>query len=491
MLTQVPLASVAQIRGLETRAIAALEGDAFALMQRAALAAWRHCRIRFPIARSWIVCCGTGNNGGDGYLLAAHAARSGIHVQVMRSGLPGSADAARAAGECVDAGVAVKSFESGALPAADLVVDAVLGIGIDAAPRGVAARLIDAINAHPACVLALDVPSGLDADRGCAPGNCVTALHTLTFLARKPGLYTGAGKRCSGEVTLAGLGIATADAEFASLVTLLVTHALPPRAVDDHKGRYGRALLIGGDHGMGGAIALAGEACARVGAGVTAVATLSLHVGAVLARSPELLVHGDDEGGTEIPTFVAAALASADVVAIGPGLGKNAWGTRWIERVLASDAPRVFDADALNLLATNPSRLRASDIITPHPGEAARLLGCTPVDIELDRIRAARDLADRFDAICVLKGAGTLIADPAGRVAVSPHAVPALATGGSGDVLTGLISGLRAQGLDAWHAACIGVLVHAECGLHASARHGARGVLARDLAAYLPRVLNR
>lgn len=493
MLTQVPLASVAQIRVLEARATATLDGDAFALMHRAGRSAWDYARIHFPGARRWIVCCGTGNNGGDGYLLAAHAARAGIEVRLVRTGEPATVDAARAAAECEAANIAMESFEGGALPRGDLVIDAVLGIGIKEAPRADAARLIDAINAHAATVYSIDVPSGLDADRGCAPGSCVEAAHTLTFLARKPGLFTGAGLYCSGKVALADLGVAFVAEESAVSITLLAGHAadaLPLRRADDHKGRHGRALLIGGDHGMGGAIALAGEACSRVGAGVTSVATRGKHVGALLSRRPELMVHGDGDGDDRTAAD-EALLERANVIGIGPGLGPAEWGRRWMQRALASNAARVFDADALNSLAANPVRLRSDDVITPHPGEAARLLGCTAADVEQDRISAARELANRFSAICVLKGAGTVIADPDGRAALSPHAVPALATAGSGDVLTGIITGLRAQGLDAWHAACIGVLAHAECGLHASARHGVRGVLAGDLAAYLPMVLNR
>ncbi len=494
MLTQMDLAGVAQIRALEARAIADLGGDSFALMQRAGLAAWQHARIHFPAARRWLVCCGTGNNGGDGYLVAAHAARAGIEVRVIRTAPPGTTDSTRAATLCAGSGVVAETFDGGSLPAADLVIDAVFGIGFHDVPRGAAEGLIVAMNAHDATVFALDVPSGVDADRGCAPGICTTAAHTLTFLAHKPGLHTGAGKRSSGVVRLADLGsafVANAGGPSISLLTAHAVQGLVPRAADDHKGRRGRALLIGGDVGMGGAIALAGEACARAGAGIVSVLTRSAHVGAVLARRPELLVLGEDAPAAGISAFAASALSGADVLAMGPGLGRGAGGSGWMQRALAATAPRVFDADALNLLAAEPAQLRNDDIITPHPGEAARLLDCTVAEIEQDRVSAARRLAERFNAICVLKGAGSLIADPAGRVAVSPHAVPALATGGSGDVLTGLIAGLRAQGLEAWLSACVGVLAHAECGLAASARYGARGVLAGDLAKHLPRVLNR
>jgi len=494
MLTTVPLASVAQIRDLERRAIAALDGDGFALMQRAALAAWKHARIHFPAARRWLVCCGTGNNGGDGYLFARHAALAGVRVSVVRTGAPATPDATRAADACSVAGVPIRDFESFEPAIADLVIDAILGIGLGDAPRGHAASLIDAINAHGAPVFALDVPSGLDADLGSTAGSCVNATRTLTFIAQKPGLWTGAGRRVAGSVALVDLDagvIADGDAESTTLLCGTAADALTARPIDDHKGRRGRVLLIGGDHGMGGAIALAGEACARVGAGVTVIVTRREHVAALLARRPELLVFGEDESNVELSQPVAATLARADVVAIGPGLAQGAWGRRWMERVIGVEAPRVFDADALNLLSVDRVRLRANDVITPHPGEAARLLGCTTADVERDRAGAARGLVAAFGATTVLKGAGTLIADPSGRLAVSPHAVPALATGGSGDVLTGLIAGMLAQGLDAWDAACTAVLAHAECGLRASALHGARGVLAGDLAAQLPAVLNR
>ncbi len=488
------MASVAQIRALESRAIDALGGEGFELMQRAASAAWKHARIQFPSARRWLVCCGTGNNGGDGYLLARHAALAGISVSVVRVGAPATPDAVRAADACTRAGVPIDDFAPAALEPADLLVDAILGIGLSAAPRGLAATLVDAINAHGAPVFALDVPSGLDADTGSAAGACVEATHTLTFIAHKPGLWTGAGRRVTGAVALAGLDCFPAEVDGAYTTRLLcgyAAQALGVRPADDHKGRRGRALLIGGDLGMGGAIALAGESCARVGAGVTVVVTRREHVAALLARRPELLVLGVDEHDGDPLRENAALLARADVMAIGPGLAQREWGRRWMAYAESAVSPRVFDADALNLLAGNRSRLRAIDVITPHPGEAARLLGCTADEVERDRLGAARALVAAFGATVVLKGAGTLIADPSGKIAISPHAVPALATGGSGDVLTGLIAGLMAQGLEAWDAACVAVLAHAECGIRASAVHGPRGVLAGDLPGQLQAVLNR
>ncbi len=485
------LACVSMIRALERSAIATLGGDGFALMQRAGEAAWRHTCIHHAARRRWLVCCGTGNNGGDGYLLAAHAARAGFDVRVVRLGSPSTEDARRAAGIAREAGVEFEDFSAAPLPDADLMVDAVLGIGLTDAPREQAARLIDAINAHPAPVLALDVASGVDADTGHTPGACIQAQQTLTFLAHKPGLNTGDGLVRSGAVTLACLGVESVESDPVNATWRLYGRAAdeiePPRG-GDHKGRRGHAVLIGGDDGMGGAVILAGEACARAGAGRTTLFTREQHVGGAIGRCPGLMVRGINVGALQ---SLRDAASKAEVLAIGPGLGTSEWSRALLDVALDCALPRIFDADALNLLSQSNVVLTPDDILTPHPGEAARLLGMNPGDIARDRVGAARRLARGRGAVVVLKGAGSVIAEPDGRIAIAPHAVPALATAGSGDVLTGMIAGLRAQGMDAFDAACTGVLAHAECGMRLSAAHGARGHIASDLAAHLPAVLNR
>jgi NAD(P)H-hydrate epimerase len=259
--------------------------------------------------------------------------------------------------------------------------------------------------------------------------------------------------------------------------------ALPARAAGAHKGYYGHVLVIGGDHGYAGAARLAGEAALRGGSGLVSVATRPGHVGALVGARPELMAHGVDDASALQPL-----LARASVLAIGPGLGRGDWARELLPAALDSAKPLVLDADALNLLAGEPRRLDDA-VLTPHPGEAARLLGTDTASVQRDRYAAALAIASRYGAVTVLKGAGTIVADAAGQVSVCPIANPGLASGGSGDVLCGVIAALRAQGLDARRAAEIGVFAHARAGLIA-ARGGARGTLAGDVSAALRAVLN-
>lgn len=473
----------AQVRALDRAAIGGgIPG--IELMQRAAGAALTELRRRWPQARSIGVLCGPGNNGGDGFLLAALARAEGLQASVMATSEAASGDAALARERFLREGGEVARADSG-LPPADVYVDGLFGSGLNRAPGGDAARLIAELNAQGAPVLALDVPSGLDADTGVAFDRCVRAAATVCFVGWKRGLFTAKGPDLCGERALATLDIPSAIyAAQTSDALLLQAQSLPPRPRDSHKGAYGHVLAIGGDLGAGGAVRMCGEASARVGAGLVSIATREANVGAILAARPELMPHG-----VHVPRNLEALLARASVLALGPGLGQDDWGHGLWLVALDAGKPTVLDADGLNLLAREPRALPASVVLTPHPGEASRLLGITIAAVQADRFAAVRALAEKYRAVVVLKGAGSLVGDPDGRVAACAWGNPGMASGGMGDVLTGVIAGLLAQGLDAWHAACLGVGVHARAG-DLAARAGERGLLASDLLPYLRALVN-
>jgi NAD(P)H-hydrate epimerase len=480
---QIALFSTAQVRALDQAAIAGgIPG--IELMERAARAALGMLERRWPQARGLCVLCGPGNNGGDGFLLATLARAAGLQANVIA--LPGqpTGDAALARERFLGEGGQV-SAAAGDLPDADVYVDALFGSGLNRAPAGDAARWIAALNARSKPVLSLDVPSGLDSDTGVAFEPCVRATATVCFVGWKRGLFTAQGPGQCGERSLATLDIpAHVYARTAPDATLLTPQALPPRPRDSHKGRFGHVLAIGGDLGAGGAVRMCGEAAARIGAGLVSVATREANVGPILAARPELMPHG-----VHVPRNLEPLLARAGVLAIGPGLGQGEWGKGLWEVALETGQPAVVDADGLNLLAASPRALPKTCVLTPHPGEASRLLGTSTGDVQADRFAAVRNLARKYGAVVVLKGNGSLIADPDGRVAVCPWGNPGMASGGMGDVLTGVIAGLLAQGLDAWSAACLGVGLHARAG-DLAARAGERGMLASDLFPYLRALVN-
>lgn len=479
--------SAAQARELDRRAIAS-GIDGYALMQRAAAAAWRELLHRWPRAQRLAVVCGPGNNGGDGYEIARLARRAGLDVRVFHVGAPGGrGEAAQARDAWLRDGGASVEYRAQALDA-DVVVDALFGIGLARAPAGAAQAAILAINAAGAAgagVLAIDVPSGLDADRGATPGDAVRAQLTATFIGAKLGLYTGAGPDFAGSVVLDTLGVEEDLPGVEALRPPLLAGVLPRRARTAHKGDMGHVLLVGGDAGMAGAILLAGRAALRGGAGWVSIATRAAHAATLTAAQPELMCHGVEE-----PRALRGLLERASVIALGPGLGRADWGRELFSHALEAPQPLVIDADGLNWLAENPQQRAARHepwVLTPHPGEAARLLGTTTAAVQADRPAAARELQRRYGGVAVLKGAGTLVA---GRdLALCPHGNPGMAAGGMGDVLCGLIAALVAQGLGLEAAARAGVLAHALAADRAAAR-GERGLVPGDLFAELPALLN-
>jgi NAD(P)H-hydrate epimerase len=312
---------------------------------------------------------------------------------------------------------------------------------------------------------------------------------TATFIGWKRGQFTGQGLEFCGQCVLEPLEVSAETRAAVSTSARMLSPErlatwLPPRSPLAHKGDFGHVLIVGGDHGYAGAASLAAQAALRAGAGLVSVATRSEHVAAIVAARPEAMARG-----VERAEQLGPLLLRATAIAVGPGLGRGSWGRELLAAVLASGKAMVIDADALNLIADGPRALPEESVITPHPGEAARLLGVDTAAIQSDRYAAAAKLAERYRAVAVLKGAGTIVAAPDGRLAVCPIAEPGLASGGTGDVLTGIIAALRAQGLAAFDAACAAVLAHGSAGRRA-ARAGARGSLASDVIEALRSVLN-
>lgn len=479
------LHDAAQVRALDARLMAAGTPGAV-LMQRAAQAAWRALRRRWPQLRKLCVLAGPGNNGGDGYLLAAIARRAGWDVQVYSLADPARLRdaAAQAYAEACAQGLQVQPWHAEAV-LDGLLVDAMLGTGLAGELREPYASAVARINASGLPCLALDIPSGLCADTGRLWGAAVRADLTVTFIALKLGLFTGAGPDQVGELCFADLqadaALCAAAPAMAQRLTAGNLQRLPARPRTTHKGRCGRLLVVGGERGYGGAALLAAQSGLRGGAGMVSLATREEHVAGALARCPELMVRGLLSSGQ-----LLALLPGHDVLVVGPGLGQGAWGRSLLTAAAQFEGAQVWDADALNLLAAGRMQIRAGAVLTPHPGEAARLLGCSLVEVQDDRPAAALRLAQRYQAVVVLKGAGSLVTD-GHTLCLCEHGHPAMAGPGLGDVLAGLIGALLAQGLAALPASELAVWLHARAGERLG--QAGRGLLASELVGVIRELL--
>lgn len=517
------------VRELDRRAIEEEGIAGIVLMKRAGREAFEALLARWPAPEKITVFCGGGNNGGDGYIIAGLAQQQLIPVDIIQLAdepkLKG--DAKRAWAFANAAGVSMQSWqdyqssacESSACESSDtrfggVIVDALLGTGISGEVRADYRSAIESINQSGLPVLAADIPSGLCSDTGAVRGIAVEAAMTVSFIGIKVGLLTGRGPALVGELKYRDLAVPEVvyedsldkpmplAAQRLELETLLP--AFPQRERDAHKGRFGHVLVIGGDKGYGGAVAMAAEAALRVGAGLVSVATRPEHVPALLARRPELMVKGVTSGQELEPHLQGPTL-----VVIGPGLGRSPWSEQMLQKAIASGLPMVVDADALNILSEGRvgagARLDVGAdasrwVLTPHPGEAARLLACSNGDIQADRLAACREIADKYSATVLLKGAGTLIADFAMNkdkecgddllLWLCPYGNPGMASGGMGDVLAGVIGGLMAQGLDASTATCLGACLHSVAADRAVAENGEKGLLASDLFTPLRQLVN-
>ncbi|MCF6323454.1 MAG: NAD(P)H-hydrate dehydratase [Gammaproteobacteria bacterium] len=480
----------ADVRELDRIAIEEFSIPGIELMTRAGAAAFAVLSSRWPQARRIAVICGGGNNGGDGFVIARLAQAAGREVSVALlvdvNSLKGDARLAYEAMVTVD--IEVQPMRAGLLDNSDVIVDAMLGSGLNRDVKGHWQDTIVALNAASVPVLAIDIPSGLDANSGAAMGVVVQAAVTISFIGLKQGMLTAGGPECCGDILFDDLEVPQAVYEKVAPAASRIDSGrlsvlLPRRVRSAHKGDCGHVLLIGGAPGMSGAIQLAGEAALRCGAGRVSIATAGEHAAVLNQSQPELMMHAVAD---------AAALRSlmkrADVIAIGPGLSTAAWGMAMFDTVLTSDVPLVVDADALNLLAREPF-MRDDWVLTPHPGEAARLLNMSTSQIQADRFCAADALQRQYGGVVVLKGAGTLVIDQNGTVSLCDAGNPGMASGGMGDVLTGVIAALMAQGLNLSDAATSGAWLHASVADRA-ALAGERGLLASDLMPHLRAIVN-
>lgn len=457
-------------------------------MQRAGEAAFQVARRHYPTARHWLIVCGSGNNGGDGYVVARLCQAVGIQVtlQALDSSKPRPEEAERARQAWLDAGGTPDSEHIPWPESLDLIIDGILGTGLTGAPRSEAAALIALINDHPAPVIALDIPSGLLAETGATPGAVVQAAHCVAFIALTPGLLTGKARDVIGQLHHASLGLdswlSLNPAPVMRFDIQNLSDWLKPRRPTSHKGDHGRLVIIGGESGTPGAIRLTGEAAVRSGAGLVRVMTRAENIAPLLTARPELMVY------ELTPESLSESLEWADVIAIGPGLGQKNWGQEALKQVEKSDKTMLWDADALNLLAISPEK-RQNRLITPHPGEAARLLNCSIAQIEHDRLQSARQLVKQYGGVVVLKGAGTIVASEH-KLAIIDVGNAGMGSGGMGDVLSGIIAVLLAQKLTLFEAACAGCVAHGGAADVIAERTGTRGMLASDLFSTLYPFIN-
>jgi hydroxyethylthiazole kinase-like uncharacterized protein yjeF len=521
----------AQMREIDRRAQAEYGIPSLLLMESAALRVVEAAEevLRAAGGRRVAVVAGKGNNGGDGLAAARHLSGRGWQVEVWLVCDPEAVQGdARTNLEIVRRlGISLHAAGSGQLPDefdADLIIDALLGTGVRGAAAGLTATAIEAINRSGAPVLAVDLPSGLDADTGAVPGPCVKADRTVTFALPKRGLLVYPGRGQAGEIVVADIGIPRSLLEDPALPTHAITAALvagilPARPPDGHKGTFGRVFVLAGSPGMTGAATLCSEAALRVGAGLLTLgipASLNPILEVKLTEAmtiplPETETHAHSISAWDT---IADRVANSQVVAMGPGLGRHPETAKLVWRVLSERAgPLVVDADALNAIADRGSEaldrgtdgsavrdraprearssaiLGAHVIITPHPGEMARLLGTNPREVQSNRLATAERAARELGCVVVLKGAGSIVAAPDGRLWIGPAGTAALATGGTGDVLTGVIAGLAAQGLSPLDAAIAGVYVHGRAGERLAENVGDAGALAGDLPPLLPHIL--
>jgi NAD(P)H-hydrate epimerase len=491
MALPIALYSTAQVRALDAHAIQEVGIPGYTLMKRAGEAALRYLRTRWPMAHRIVIVCGGGNNGGDGYVLARFAHAAGLTVAVLAAIPPEQlrGDARQAYEDFKSSGGQVNPVTPTSFGEGDVVVDALLGTGLRGPVRGELAQVIREINSAGRPVFALDVPSGLDSDTGVPLGDTVRADCTVTFVGLKTGLFIGDGPEFAGTVFFDDLEITPpTSAQFKPglerIVDAEIQRALPRRPRASHKGNFGRVLIVGSGSGMPGAVRLSGEACLRVGAGLVTVAVAPENVPAISAGRPELICLQLTSAGV-----LAEAVDKAEVIAIGPGLGRTQWAREALQAVLPTDKPLVVDADALNLIAELGAKPRDNWILTPHPGEAGRLLDISTEQIQANRLAALDRLVKQYGGTVVLKGAGTLVGTNGKTPALCERGNPGMASAGTGDVLTGAIAGILAQCRDNWLAARVGVLVHAMAG-DAAARTGERGLLASDVARELHHCVN-
>jgi NAD(P)H-hydrate epimerase len=502
-----PLVSAAQMRALDRHTIDDLGVPGDVLMESAGRAVVQVVLAQLAPGDSVLVVCGPGNNGGDGLVVARHLHALGVPVRAALLSDRLSGDAAPQLARARKSGVPLEGKRWRA-PAAGVIVDALFGTGLARALTGDARASVRRINAARSArpgavrVIAVDLPSGLSSDTGQVLDAAVAADATVTLGLPKLGLAFEPGRGLAGRITVARIGIAD-SAHGVALDAMLWTRAgaaasLPARPRDGHKGTFGHALVVAGSEGKTGAAALCAEGAARAGAGLVTLACPAglndiLEAKVTEAMTAPLPDTGRRQFAAAAEDGIVALAATRDAVGMGPGVGRDRE-TRGLVRALAKrlELPLALDADAVVAFAGELELLqirRAPTVLTPHPGEAAAVLGVRPAQINADRAGAARELAARSGAVVLLKGAGTAVAAPTGELIVNPTGGPALATGGTGDVLLGIVTGLLAQGLPALRAAALAAYLHGAAADRIAARRGDTGLLAHELLLALPAVI--
>ncbi len=477
----------------------------YSLMQRAGMAVYERFLDLYPRAKNVLVVCGKGNNGGDGYIFATLAKQAQLNVNVFQLGDPSLliGDARCAYEDWQAIGGQNSSWDdwNTALLEAEVIIDAMLGTGLSGEVRKEYRRYIEQINQIHCPVLAVDIPSGLCANTGAVLGDAIHASHTVTFIGVKQGLCTAQARDHVGELHFCGLGV---DIEFDSIEEesalgidhKVIPRLLPPQKPTAHKGDNGRLLCVGGNLGMSGAIRLCASAAVRTGSGLTAGITHPNSLTPLQIACPEVMsqcITADELRDAE--NELTKRIRWADAFVFGPGFGDDEWAYQAYQYLSKQHKPKVLDADGLNILAMLSQRSSETfvcdnqRVITPHPGEAARLLNVTAKDVERDRYSAARQLQERFGGVVVLKGAGTLIYDGV-RMYVCLAGNPGMASGGMGDVLSGVIGAVLAKGVPLSVAARLGVMLHSHSADINAAQYGERGMLASDVVNTLRSVLN-
>jgi len=501
-----PLFESNEIKNIEQLSAESRNIELYQLMELAGQAAWQSIETSWPKVNKITVVCGSGNNAGDGFVLARIAAHYGKVVQVLLVDVKAEpkGDALLAYQAMVTEGIKTSHFHPELLKEQHLIVDAILGTGIKGALKENVQQVIESINDlldlqqeldNPVELLSLDIPSGLESNTGYVNPIAIRATQTLTFIALKSGMVTGDARAYCGVIDVATLGV-TKDSlqQFRAQAWIddadALINSLPQRSSVSHKGDHGHLLLIGGDYGFGGAILMSAMAAGRCGAGMLTILTRDAHVAPILTQCPEAMIRSVTGAGD--PALMNI-LQNIDAVVIGPGLGQESWAKGLLEVICATDLPLLLDADALNILAANknPEKYKKTNwIITPHPGEAGRLLNIETSQIQQNRYQAVHLLQKKYSAVTVLKGAGTLIADYENNITVCNEGNAGMASAGMGDILSGIIGTLLAQGIEASLAARIGVALHARAG-DLAAMNGQKGLMATDLISPLRMLINQ
>jgi NAD(P)H-hydrate epimerase len=486
-----------QVQQNEAKIAADLGISLFALMEKAGMAVFSHIQSHYPALMSLLIVSGKGNNGGDGFIVARLAEQAGIKVTVVviaeKNAIKG--DALTALDLLANTRVTLhylNEIEDSCLLIADfkgeLIVDSLFGIGFKGPLSSELSNLIATVNEHHAPVVSIDIPSGLNADTGNDGNLVINAQHTVTLLVCKKGLLTAQAANYVGTLHLADLSIGSSFIKkIHSSVFIQGQKNLPlliKRKESSHKGNIGLVLAIGGNTGMPGAIRLSVEAALRSGASLVAVTCHQQNQALVCAGRPEIML----APLTAEQLNNDAVFFKAKVVVIGPGLGRDLWAQQLFLTVSSSNKWCVIDADALSLLSDNPTK-RDNWVLTPHPGEAAAMLGCSIADIENDRFNAIKEIVNKYGGICVLKGAGTLISD--GKITwVNTSGNAGMASGGMGDVLSGIIAALLIQLPEPLAAVRFAVCIHGLAADMVATRQGQRGMLASDLFPNIQRLVN-